>query len=218
MEENERYSELAVLHELNARELRRRLSLFPEELRFYVMLADSIIGTENSRRMPETPVGVLQESEEFVAGLMQLAPDGADDAFRGVLLRLLVETLRGELRFNCLSCRVFNSCLGLANLPVGDLFRRRAEGDESPELRKEITVQVEAALARTPYIDSDNAHKLCGDFAHIYSRTSVAAVFGRYSSIGASLREEYGLDYGDLQKEIIELNMEFYEKSGDCRP
>jgi hypothetical protein len=68
-------------------------------------------------------------------------------------------------------------------------------------------------LKSTPYIDTDMAHELCKDFRHQYRASDIGEVFGRYSDIAAELHKSFGLDYGRIQKEMIEINMEFCEKS-----
>ncbi|MEW6117121.1 MAG: hypothetical protein AB1553_09505 [Nitrospirota bacterium] len=207
------FSQLAILYELNDRELKRKLTEFPEELHYYVILASSIIGAENSKRVKETPPEVIQSSEEFASKLMELTSAIPDTTFRNILETCLIETLKDELRFNCPNCRDFNRCLDLEHLPVGDLFQRRVQGEETEGLKKEISAQIAGALKKTPHIATDEAHLLCRDFVHNYSSTSVGGVFGRYADIAAALRQDFGIDYAKIQQQMVELNMQFFEKS-----
>jgi hypothetical protein len=213
MSETEKYSFFAISYELNKREFRRKLGLFPEEMRYYVILANSIIGSENAKRVAETPEAVVEDSREFVGKLLALVNPEADDGFREVAETYLVETIKEELRFSCPNCGNFIKCLDLENLTVGLLFKRRTNGEETEGLKKEIALQVDKALKRTPYIDTDMAHELCKDFRHQYRSSAIGEVFGRYSEIAAELYRSFGLDYRKIQKEMIEINMEFCEKS-----
>src|SRR5512135_1911756 len=131
MSDTKKYSFFAVSYELNRREFRRKLGLFPDEMRYYVILANSIIGTENARRVPETPEAVAEDSREFTAKLLSLVTPGEDDGFREVAETYLIETMKDELRFNCPNCENFGRCLDLENLTVGQLFKRRAHGEET---------------------------------------------------------------------------------------
>lgn len=209
------YSFYAVSYELNKRELRRKLGLFPEEMRYYVILANSIIGSENAKRVAGTPRAVIEESREFVGKLLSMVSPEDDEGFRKVAETYLVETMKDELRFCCPNCVNFPGCLDLENLAVGLLFRRRAEGEETDEIRKEIDLQVNEALRNTPYVDTDTAHELCADFRHQCRVSGIGEVFARYSEIAAELQRSFGLDYGKIQKEMIEINMDFCEKSKD---
>lgn len=112
------YSLLAVLHEINKKELKNRLALFPEDQHYYVTVASSIVGAENAKRMRETPAGVTENSEEFVSKLLEITSLEDSDAFREVLGTYLVETLKGELAFCCLNCTLFERCLDAENLSV----------------------------------------------------------------------------------------------------
>ncbi|MBI5640817.1 MAG: hypothetical protein HZA17_10355 [Nitrospirae bacterium] len=214
MADNSIYSSYAILCELSSREFRRKLSLFPEEMRYYVILAGSMIGSENAKRVKETPEAVVEDGRDFVSELLEMARPGEDDAFREILETYLIETLKDELRFCCPNCSNFNACLDLEKLSVGDLFKRRAGGEETDELKKEIALQVAAALSSTPYIDTDKAHILCGDFRHQCQASGIGEVFGRYADIAAELRDSFGIDYKRIQKAMISVNMDFYEKSG----
>ncbi len=208
------FSQLAVLMELNSRETKKKLDMYPEEMRYFAMLAASIIGAELSKRIAETPDGVPQKSEEFVSGLLDLARPGADETFQNILETYLIETLKDELRFCCMNCKKFSLCLDMKNLTVGDLFRRRANGEDTEELRADITKQVSAALANTPYLHVEIAHELCKDFSHQYGAADIGAVFGRYADIAAALHEKYGIDYRKIQQQMLTVNMEFCGKSG----
>lgn len=66
------YSSYAVLCELNKREFERKLTSFPAELRYYVVLANSIIGFENAKRLEEIPNAVVKDAEEFVSKLLAM--------------------------------------------------------------------------------------------------------------------------------------------------
>lgn len=213
MTDNKHYSLLAVLHEINKRELRNKLNLFPEDLRYYATVAGSIIGAENAKRIRETPAGVTQNSEEFVSKLLELTSFEDIDSFREVLGNYLIETLKDELKFCCLNCRLFDSCLGTEELVVGGLFLRRVYGEETSEIREVISREVEKALLKTPYVASDEAHRLCRDFIHQYNASNVGEVFGRYANIALSLQQQFGLDYRKFLQETVSVNMAFFEKS-----
>ncbi len=213
MADNITYSSLAVLYELSGREFKKKLDMFPAEMRYYVVLANSILGSENAKRLKETPESVVENSQEFVSKLMGIGSPGQDDAFREVLETYLVETMRDELRYCCSNCAEFNRCLDIENLTVGKLFKRRANGEDTDDLKKETALQIENALKRTPYIETDSAHKLCKDFRHQYSATGLGDVFCRYSGIAAELRDSFGIDYKKIQQAMIALNMEFFKKA-----
>ncbi|MDA8241253.1 MAG: hypothetical protein M0Z67_12905 [Nitrospiraceae bacterium] len=208
-----KYSSYAIMYELNNREFRKKLGLFPEELRYYVILANSIIGAENAKRVEGTPGAVIKDGEEFVARLLGMMDPGQDAAFREVLETYLVETMKDELRCCCPNCACFEECLDIGNLAVGGLFERRANGEETEELKKEIALQVAAAFERTPHVDTDSAHRLCENFRHQYSASGIGEVFGRYTEIAAVLRDTFGIDYRKIQQEMVLLNMEFCERN-----
>ena len=212
MADNKTFSYYAVLYELNNREFKKKLDLFPEELRYYAMLANGIIGSENAKRLKETPEAIVKNSREFVEKLLGQASPETDEVFRRMLETYLIETLKDELRCCCLNCADFNSCLDMENPAIGLLFQRRVNGEETDELKREISLQVEKALRHTPYINTDKAHKLCKDFRHQYSSSNIGEVFGRYSDIAAGLRMSFGIDYRKIQQEIISINMEFCKK------
>lgn len=209
------YTSYAILYELNSREFRRKLALFPEEIRYYVILASGIIGAENARRVKEIPGKVVEDGNEFVSRLLDVGNPGEDETFRTVLESYLIETIKDELSHSCANCSSFSECLDMENLSVGELFRRRANGEETEELKREIEMQIEKALKGTPYIDTDSAHTLCPDFRHQYSVSDIGEVFGRYSDIAASLKESFGIDYRKIQAEMISINMEFFSKSNE---
>jgi len=211
---NKFYSLLAVLQEINRRELKKKLGLFPEDLHYYVTAAVGIIGSENAKRMKETPEGVKENSEEFIAKLLEMISIDETEAFREVLGTCLVETLRDELKFCCSNCTRFESCLDLENLSVGDLFSRRTKGEDTPEIRENISLEVETALEKTPYVASDEADRLCDRFSHQYRAGNIGEVFGRYRDIAMVLYTRYGLDYRRFLQDTIALNMDFTEKSG----
>jgi len=211
MSDNKQYSLLAVLHEINRRELRNKLNLFPEDLRYYATVASGIVGAENAKRISETPAGVSENSEEFVSKLLEITSFEDSDAFREVLGTWLFEALKGELAFCCLNCALFEKCLDVENLSVGELFHRRVNGEETPELKETISREVEEALRNTPYVSTAEAHRLCRDFVHQYNVSNVGEVFGRYADIAASLQRKYGLDYRKFLQQIVSLNMSFFE-------
>ncbi|KAF0182499.1 MAG: hypothetical protein FD164_1062 [Nitrospirae bacterium] len=206
------YSQLAILMELNSRETHRKLHMYPKEMHYFAMLAASIVGAELSKRIAETPDGVAGKSDEFVSSLLNLAQPDTDGVFQGILETYLLETLKDELRFCCMNCKRFNACLDTEALAVGELFRRRASGEDTEDLRLEITRQVDAALDKTPYLHVEIAHELCKDFSHQYGESDIGSVFGRYAEIAAVLHEKYGLDYRKIQQQMLSVNMEFCRK------
>lgn len=217
MSDNITYSSYAILRELNNKEFKRKLGLFPEEVRYYVILANSIIGAENAKRVKETPESVVENSKEFVEKLLSISSMEKDASFKEILETYLIETMKDELRYCCSNCAKFNKCLDIENLSVGLLFKKCANGEETDELKKEISFQVENALNSTPHVDTDIAHKLCNDFKHQYSSSEVGEVFGRYSDMALELQNSYGIDYKKIQQAIISINMDFFEKSGEIK-
>lgn len=213
MEEIKPYASYAVLHELNRREFRKRLNLFPAEQRHYLILATGIIGAENARRVEETPAAVVRDGEDFVADLLDIVSPGKDEEFREVLETCLVETMKDELKFCCSNCMNFDKCIDLEHLSVGHLFRERSAGQDSDELKMAIARQLDHAFQKTPYLESDSAQKLCVDFRHQYTASSIGDVFNRYADIAAGLQNSFGIDYHKIQLVMISLNMDFYEKS-----
>ena len=213
MTDNKHYSLLAVLHEINKRELINKLGLFPEDLRYYATVASSIIGAENAKRIRATPAGVAQNSEEFVSKLLELTSFEDSGSFREVLENYLIETLKDELKFCCLNCTLFDRCLDTENLTVGELFLRRVKGEETVAIREDISREVEKALRKTPYVATDEAHRLCMDFIHQYNASNVGEVFGRYANIAVSLQQQFGLDYKKFLQQMVSVNMAFFEKS-----
>lgn len=207
------FSNLAILYELNNMEFKKKLGLFPEDLRYYVILASSIVGAENSKRLKEMPKEIAENSEGFVERMLELSSLTPDETFRGILESYLIETLKDELRFNCLNCMEFNKCLDINSQNIGELFQRRVFGEETEELKKDIKTEIKKALKITPYIDTDDAPSLCKNFTHNYSCTSVGGVLGRYAEIAATLRSDFGIDYAKIQQQLIDINMEFFEKS-----
>lgn len=214
MIDKQTFANLAILYELNKIEFERKLALYPETLRYYVLLASSIIGTENSKRLNEMPQELIHNNEEFVRKMLELSSITPDDAFRGILENYLIETLKDELRFNCLNCKEFRNCLDIKNQEeIGELFYRRVQGEETEELKREIRDKIYDIFKKIPYINTDNAAKMCLNFVHNYSCESIGQVFGRYADIAVALRGDFGIDYAKIQQSIIALNMEFYEKS-----
>ena len=206
------YALLAVLHEINRRELKNKLALFPEDLHVQVTVASGIVGSENAKRIRETPAGVTENSEKFVSKLLEVTSLEDSDSFREVLVTYLVDTLRDELKFSCLNCSLFNKCIDIENLSVGELFHRRVYGEETAELRENISREIEKALQNTPYIATDDSQKLCKDFTHQYNISNVGELFGRYADIAADLQRRYGLDYRKFLQQMVSLNMVFFEK------
>jgi len=211
-QDNRTYAAYAVMCELNSREFRKRLTLFPDRQHYHVVLATGIIGAENARRVEETPAAVVENGRSFVEKLLGIAGQGQDDAFRHVLETCLVETMKDELRYCCSNCMNFHACLDMEHMPIGDLFRRRVEGKDTDGLKKETTRCVNEALQRTPHIDSDRAHLLCGDFRHQYPAATLGEVFNRYADIAAGLQHTYGIDYRKIQAEMVRINMDFVER------
>ncbi len=212
MSDTARYSAYAILCEISRREFRRKLDLFPEDLRFYVVLANSIIGAENARRVEGTPRALAVDGEEFVSKLLNIASLDDMATFREILETYLVEAMKDELRYSCPNCTKFNGCLDLERLSTGILFKRRVQGEETEGLKGEIARQVEQALERTPYVDSDDAHTLCPEFGHQYSAAGLGEVFRRYADIAAGLRQAFGIDYHRIQREMIAINGAFMAK------
>jgi hypothetical protein len=211
------YSVLAVLHEINRRELARKLTLFSEDLHYFATAASSIVGAENAKRIGETPEGVRENSEAFVSSLLQMTNLAESDSFREVLLTYLLETMKDELKFCCLNCTLFERCLDPANLSVGELFLRRVQGEETAALREDISREIEKALRNTPYFAADDAHRLCGEFIHLYNPSNVGEVFGRYADIAVGLQGQYGLDYRKFLQDMVSANMSFFEKHNEKR-
>lgn len=200
---------LAILHELNNREFKRKVALFPEELRFYVTLAGGITGLESSRRTEGTPAAVIRDAESFVSKLLQIIDPRQDDAFRAVLEAYLLETIKDELRNSCVNCRNFSRCLDVGSLAVGELFRRRINGEESEKLKTEIRLQVDEALRKTPFVESDEAHRHCTGFAHQHTPSNIGDLFGRYMEIACVLHENFGTDTRRILNEMVSLNLSF---------
>ncbi|HSB30716.1 MAG TPA: hypothetical protein VLD55_03855 [Candidatus Sulfobium mesophilum] len=213
MTELREYSSYAIMYELNSREFKKKLILFTEDLRYYVILANGIIGAENAKRVAGSPAALIKDGEEFVGKLLSMVDPGRDVAFKEILETYLVETIKDELRCCCPNCERFADCLDLENLAIGGLFKRRVIGEETEELKQEIVRQVDAALKRTPHVDTDRAHRLCKDFRHQYSASDIGEVFGRYADIAYSLQDSYGIDYQKIQQQMILLNMEFCDKN-----
>ena len=205
------FSLLAVLQEINDREFKKRLEDFPEKMHYYAVVASSIIGAENSKRILETPAGVAEQSEAFVSDLLNMTPVDGDDAFREILEVYIVKTLESELNFCCLNCRNFEQCLDVDNLSVGQLFKKRVQGDETTKTRQDISLLVEKALRNTPYTNSDDAHLLCHKFKHQYTASNIGEVFGRYAAIAADLKERFGIDYRAFQQQMLEINTSFFK-------
>jgi hypothetical protein len=211
-QDNRSYAAYAVMCELNRRELRKRLALFPDEQRYLAVIASGIIGAENARRMEETPAAVVESGKSFIEDMTAVAGQAQDGALRDILETCLVETMKDELRYCCSNCVNFRACLDMEHMPIGDLFRRRAEGEDTDDLKKETARYINEALQRTPHIDSDRAHLLCGDFRHQYTATAIGEVFNRYADIAAGLQNTYGIDYRKIQAEMVRINMDFFEK------
>ncbi len=212
MTDNSTYSLLAMFRELNDREFKKKLKMFPDDVRYHVILSGGIVGAELAKRVQETPEAVVKEGGAFVADMLNVASPGNDEVFKDILATYLVETLKDELRFCCMNCRKFNKCLEIEHLQVGELFLRRVNGEETEELKGLISAQIGDALTRTPYLDVEDAHKQCEDFVHQYSTSDIGEVFGRYSEIAAALQQKYGIDHRSLLHLMVAVNMEFCEK------
>jgi hypothetical protein len=215
MNNNSIYSQLAILRELNDIEFKRKLNLFPDNMRYYVILSGGIVGAEMAKRVRETPEGVVRDGGAFVSDMLNVASPGEDEAFKGILESYLVETLKDELRFCCMNCSGFNKCLDIENLQVGELFLRRVNGEDTDELKNEISSQIKQALTRTPHLHVENAHKQCADFAHQYCTSGIGEVFGRYSEVAAALAQKYGIDQRSVLHQMVSVNMEFCGKSNE---
>ncbi len=213
MPDRSTFSSLAILYELSAREFKRKINLFPEDLRYYVILASSIIGSENSKRVKETPGAVTEESADFVSRLLEIRSPEQDEIFRGILETCLIEALKDELKYSCMNCKGFDRCCDTDALQLGTLFQRRVNGDESEELKREIALQVDRALQGAPHMETDEAYALCTDFVHQYSVSRVGEVFGRYADIAAALQRDFGIAYTKVQQQMIAINMQFCEKA-----
>jgi len=218
MQDNRTYAAYAVMRELNSREFRRRLSLFPEGQRYQVVLASGIIGAQNAVRVEETPAAVVSDGNEFVAKLLDIAKPEHDDVFKDILEACLIETMKDELRYCCSNCSHFSACLDMENMPIGGLFRRRTGGDETDALKKELTDYIDQALQRTPHLDSDSAHLLRESFRHQYPSTALGEVFNRYADIAAELQRSYGINYRNIQQEMVRINMDFVDKGRPTSP
>lgn len=216
MNELQTYTLYAILHELSSREFRRKLDLYPQEDHFMVMLANSIIGSENAKRIDETPRDVVTDGEAFVQKLMQITEHEKEALFRKILEDHLIETIRDELRFSCPNCRNFHRCTNIVNLEIGKLFKRRVEGNESEELKDEIRSRIDIALENAPYLD-DGAHEQCKDFRHQYGLSDLGEVFKRYLDIAAALHKRFGIDYKSVQLRIVEINMDFARKENETK-
>ncbi len=220
MSETFAYSIYAILHELNGREFKKKLSNYPEEMHYLVILANSIIGAENARRISETPEAVVKDSSEFVSKLLNVTDPEHKETLKEILEEFLIETLKDELRFCCPNCVNFNRCLDIKNLTLGELFRKRVEGEESDELKSEISSLIDKALENTPFLSSNDANDQCKDFIHQYGVSSLGNVIGRYRDIASELKEKYYIDYNGMQQKMIDINLVFCRKiegiSGDA--
>lgn len=214
VEDLKTYASYAILQELNRREFREKLKLFPAELRQQALIAAALIGAETARRLEDTPEAVVTDSAAFAAELQELAAPDQESGFGRILEAWLIETLKDELRFCCSNCRAFSDCLALESDGLGEVFRRRAGGEDSEELRNETDRRTAEALSRTPYLTADDAQLQCGSFVHLHTPSSIGTVFNRYADIAASLRHSHGADYRTIQQAMIALNMEFCAKAG----
>ncbi len=170
---------------------------------------------ENAKRIRETPAGVSENSEEFVSKLLELTSFEGSASFIEVLEKYLIETLKDELKFCCLNCTLFNRCLDIDNLSVGELFLRRINGEETSEIREDISLEIDKALLKTPYFATDAARRLCKDFLHQYNPSNVGEVFGRYADMASSLQQQFGLDYKKFLQQMVSINMTFFDKSDE---
>lgn len=203
------YTLYAILHELNGREFKRKLNDYPEELLYLVILAHSIIGAENAKRIRETPEAVVKDGTEFVTKLLSVTDPEQEVTLKGILEEFLIKTLNDELRFCCPNCINFNRCLDINNLTIGELFKKRVNGEESEELKNDIKALIDSAIVNTPFITADDANKHCNDFIHQYDVPSLGNVIGRYRDIASALREKFNINYNEVQLRIIDVNLEF---------
>jgi hypothetical protein len=206
------YTIYAILHELNGREFKKKISGYPEEMHYLVILANSIIGAENARRINETHEAVVKDSSDFVSKLLNVTDPEHEETLKEILEEFLIETLNDELRFCCPNCVNFNKCLDIKNLPIGELFKRRVEGEESKELKNEIRSLIDEALEKTPFLNSNDAHNQCKDFIHQYDVSTLGNVIGRYREIASELKEKYNIDYSGMQQRMIDINLAFCRK------
>lgn len=214
MDADRTYASYAILHELRRRELRKKIDLFPEDLRYYAILANSIIGTEMARRSEETPKAVHDDGASFVDKLLAMAPPEGDDRFRVILETCLIDSMKDELKACCQNCAGFAECLDMESSKAGPLFRLRTAGEDTEEVRKGLDLELERLLTRTPYTETEDANKLCKDFRHQYTPSAIGEVFGRYADIAMELQDRYGIEYRKIQQQMIVLNMEFVGKGG----
>jgi hypothetical protein len=217
MSENAMFSFLAVLGELNDREFKKRLAFLSRDLHYYATVASSIIGAENSKRIRETPDGVAHDSEEFAARLLNITDTGDNEIFREMIELFLIGVMQDELKFCCFNCKRFTDCLDIEHLTVGELFRRRVYGEDTPELRKKISGLVQEALKKTPHVNADKAYLRCSRFEHQYAAAALGEVFSRYADIASALQKQFGISYEKIQKEIIAANMAFFEKAEEAQ-
>jgi hypothetical protein len=206
------YSLYAILHELNGREFKKKLNDYPEEMHYLVILANSIIGAENAKRIHETPEAVVKDSTEFVSKLLNVTAPEHEENLKKILEEFLIKTLRDELRFCCPNCGNFNQCLDINNLTVGELFKKRVDGEESEKLKFEIKTLIDKALENTPFLNSNDANDHCKDFVHQYDVSSLGNVIVRYRDIAVALKEKFDINYSEVQQEMIDINLEFCRK------
>ncbi|MEE9524023.1 MAG: hypothetical protein V3V59_04640 [Thermodesulfovibrionales bacterium] len=206
------YSIYAILHELNGREFKKKLNGYHEEMHYLMILANSILGAENARRINETPEAVVKDSSQFVSKLLNVTDPEHEKNLTGILEEFLIETLKDELRFCCPNCVNFNTCLDIKNLAIGELFKRRVEGEENEGLKNEIRSSIDEALEKTPFLNSNDAQDQCKDFIHQYDVSSLGNVIGRYRDIASELQKKFDLNYNEVQQKMIEINMEFCRK------
>jgi hypothetical protein len=126
-----------------------------------ILLQVSLSG--NAKRVEETPATVVKDGEDFAAELLGMVNPGQDDTFRGVLETYLIETIKDELRFCCSNCSNFETCIDLKNLSVGPLFKERAEGRDSDDIKREIALRINQALQRTPHLETTGRISFCKD-------------------------------------------------------
>lgn len=211
------YAVYAVLYELNRRELKKKLDRCPPERHYAVVLASSIIGAENAKRVAETPEAAVQAGNAFVAGLLEVATPsaepGQDLVFREVLEEHLIAGMKDELGCCCPNCAHFSACLDIGDGVLGRLFLRRVQGEETQDLKEEIARETGRALRKAPHLDTDDAAVLCGDFRHQYRISGIGEVFSRYAAIAQGLQDSFGLDYRKVQQAMILINMDFAAKN-----
>jgi len=113
---------MAILHEINKREFKKQALQISGGTPLFCNGGKQHHRSENAKRIRETPAGVTENSEAFVAKLLEITSFEESDAFREVLETCLVETLKDELKFCCLNCTRLNNCLDVEIFRSGNSF------------------------------------------------------------------------------------------------